>query len=168
MRIYRPEDVAPAMKHDHVEDCECAGRAIDLRCVESYAVSVTSSHPREVTHPFQGHPFHASAPCLAFLGDRRCDRPEGHEVHQYPPAPDRRYAAVLRAVRELSAGPNKALFGAPRPESVGDAIAEAEHGQPCPCPCATREDHDGERITTHCAAHCPRVAAGDWSECRGC
>jgi hypothetical protein len=36
------------------------------------------------------------------------------------------------------------------------------------CGCVVREDFDGERIATHCAGHCPRVLAGDWSECRGC
>jgi hypothetical protein len=34
--------------------------------------------------------------------------------------------------------------------------------------CSVRRDYDDEWITTHCAAHCPRVAAGDWESCRGC
>lgn len=36
------------------------------------------------------------------------------------------------------------------------------------CACSTRLDYDDEKIRTHCAEHCPRVAAGDWTECRGC
>lgn len=36
------------------------------------------------------------------------------------------------------------------------------------CACAERRDYDGERIRTHCVAHCPRVAAGDWDQCMGC
>jgi glutathione S-transferase len=36
------------------------------------------------------------------------------------------------------------------------------------CACSERLDYDDEKIRTHCAEHCPRVLAGDWSECRGC
>jgi hypothetical protein len=28
------------------------------------------------------------------------------------------------------------------------------------CGCSQRRDYDGERITTHCAAHCPRIQSG--------
>jgi hypothetical protein len=41
------------------------------------------------------------------------------------------------------------------------------HGAP-PCACSVRADYDGERITTHCQGHCPRVASGAWDACRGC
>lgn len=41
------------------------------------------------------------------------------------------------------------------------------------CGCYQRRDYDGERITTHCAAHCPRIQAGRTEPgadglCNGC
>jgi hypothetical protein len=51
---------------------------------------------------------------------------------------------------------------------VEDAYYDYTHGGPVRddvewekgCGCSQRRDYDGERITTHCAAHCPRIQSG--------
>ena len=51
----------------------------------------------------------------------------------------------------------------------GDFLRAIEmEGDTKECGCNERRDYDGERITTHCKEHCPKVQSGKQDRCGGC
>jgi hypothetical protein len=84
--------------------------------------------------------------------------------------PPDRYAAVRRVLLPLGYALSGRIesFAAIQPPQMPPAGYLREAHVTVDCGCSMRQDHDGEKITTHCPEHCPRVYGGDWTVCRGC
>lgn len=115
-------------------------------------------HVRETTG--DGYPLMGSSPAERAEAVQRGERIKAQAMRTHPFVGDGPYCQARISFAPLGSPETGTITG-----WSGCGYPRDTHPE---CACSERADYDGEKIRTHCAEHCPRVAAGDWTECRGC